>query len=588
VKSQLQLLWRAASRLIVFDLLLKLVTGLLVAPFIQVALGWTYAGSGSASITNADIPAFLLSPAGLAFLLLGSSCIVAAALAHQAGCLLILSNPALRPTAAIVGALVSLPRLATVGAAMFAWGLVVVVPLLVGALVIRNAYLSDHDINWYLATKPPEWAKALRLAAALAVPCVGVFAVLVVRWAFVVPVALFERRSGFGALRRSAQLIRGRALSIAAPLLGWLILSTLVTVALGVLFDTIAAGVLGSLGSSLSRMVATIALLGALVVGGFVLSLGAAAGYAAITLGLYPGEHRADVDAMPPRRLAWGTLAIGAAAAVVSGGVLARQVAARLDASRSVLVTAHRGSSLAAPENSIAAIRLAMEQGADYCEIDVQELRDGTIVVLHDTDLMRVGGRAEKVWEVDYADIRDLDSGSWFSAEFSDQRIATLSEVLDVVGDRMMLNIELKVHGHEKRFERSVVELLRERAFTERCVITSLDAGCINRVRELAPELVVGQIVTVSLGRIQGLEVDFLSMNASKATAARVRANRKAGLDTHVWTVNDREQAHRMIERGVDNIITDAPELIREVIDERRAMSDAELLLLALERRLRD
>ena len=110
----------------------------------------------------------------------------------------------------------------------------------------------------------------------------------------------------------------------------------------------------------------------------------------------------------------------------------------------------------------------------------------------------------------------------------------------------------------------------------------------LRRVRKLAPDLVIGQIVTVAVGRVEGLDVDFLSMNAQKATAGRIRVNRKAGLDTHVWTVNDRLAMHRMIERGAANIITDVPALLREVIDERAEMNDAELLLLALGRRLRD
>ena len=78
-------------------------------------------------------------------------------------------------------------------------------------------------------------------------------------------------------------------------------------------------------------------------------------------------------------------------------------------------ITAHRGSSMAAPENTLAAIARAIEDGADYAEIDVQETADGTVVVIHDTDLKRITGLAEKIWDVTYDEVRELDFGSWFS-----------------------------------------------------------------------------------------------------------------------------------------------------------------------------
>jgi glycerophosphoryl diester phosphodiesterase len=131
------------------------------------------------------------------------------------------------------------------------------------------------------------------------------------------------------------------------------------------------------------------------------------------------------------------------------------------------------------------------------------------------------------------------------------------------------------------------VLLVRENGFVGDSVVTSLDSAGLEQVRQAAPDIRIGQIVTVSIGDFVKLDVDFLSINAGVATPAQLRANRSAGLDTHVWTVNDRDTMERMIERGVNNIITDEPALLRRVIDERAALTDGELPLLALSARLR-
>ena len=95
-----------------------------------------------------------------------------------------------------------------------------------------------------------------------------------------------------------------------------------------------------------------------------------------------------------------------------------------------VEVTAHRGSSSSAPENTLSAIRQAIADQADYAEIDVQETLDGVIVVLHDSDLMRVTGKKLNIWETTFAKARKLDAGSWFSPEFAGEKIPTLEEAI--------------------------------------------------------------------------------------------------------------------------------------------------------------
>ena len=116
----------------------------------------------------------------------------------------------------------------------------------------------------------------------------------------------------------------------------------------------------------------------------------------------------------------------------------------RLDVREDVAVTAHRGASLQAPENSMAAFRAAHEAGADYVELDVQRTRDGAIVVFHDGDLLRMGGDPRKVSDLTLAEIQAIDIGTRRGPAYAGERVPTLAEVIDYARGRFRINVELK------------------------------------------------------------------------------------------------------------------------------------------------
>jgi glycerophosphoryl diester phosphodiesterase len=235
---------------------------------------------------------------------------------------------------------------------------------------------------------------------------------------------------------------------------------------------------------------------------------------------------------------------------------------------RQVLVTAHRGSSAEAPENTLSAIRLGIAQGADWVEIDVQEAGDGTLVVLHDTDLQRVSGDPRGVWELDRAALAKLEAGAWFSPHFAGEPIPTLAEVLDLARGRIGLNIELKHHGQEQRLVEGILDLVRAAGMGGDCLLTSEDLGALRRVKALAPQMRIGWIVDADPGDPRSLELDALSLHLPLATPGLVRACRAARVETHVWTVNDRADMIRLIGLGVTSIITDMPALLRQILAE--------------------
>jgi glycerophosphoryl diester phosphodiesterase len=113
-------------------------------------------------------------------------------------------------------------------------------------------------------------------------------------------------------------------------------------------------------------------------------------------------------------------------------------------------------------------------------------------------------------------------------------------------------------------------------------VITSLDYAALKQVAALEPRLKTGHIVTASVGNVLRTEADFLSLSSAQATGSLVRRAHRAGKQVHVWTVNQPEVMLRMIERGVDNIITDDPALVARVMRDRNGLDAAEILGLRL------
>lgn len=228
-------------------------------------------------------------------------------------------------------------------------------------------------------------------------------------------------------------------------------------------------------------------------------------------------------------------------------------------------VAAHRGYSAEAPENTIPAFEAAIANLTDYVELDVQELKDGTVVVMHDSNFKRVGGLKKNVWEVEYDDIKELDVGKWFSEEFEGTTIPTLEEVLELSKGRLKLNIEIKLNGHEKKLEETVVGLIEKYEMEDECVITSFQSKALKNVKKYNKNIKTGYVLHVAYGDFSHVEfADALSVNYSFATQSLVNDAHNAGMEVYVWTVNTSEAINEMLERGVDMIITDDPVLAEE------------------------
>lgn len=244
-------------------------------------------------------------------------------------------------------------------------------------------------------------------------------------------------------------------------------------------------------------------------------------------------------------------------------------------------VTAHRGAALMAPENTISALDYTVECGADYAEIDVQETADGELVLLHDNSLKRTAGVKKNVWEMTYAEIAQLDAGSSFNKKFRGEKIPTLDEVLKFCRGKLDLNIEIKYNGQNKGIVKKVVRIIEQNHFEDHCVITSMNYSFLKQVKKSNPNIRTGYIMTMTYGTVARIEAaDFFSVKYTYVDENFVREAHSFGKEVHAWTVNYRGDIKRMLDVGVDNIITDNPVLVRKVENQESDMETGFLDLM--------
>lgn len=244
-------------------------------------------------------------------------------------------------------------------------------------------------------------------------------------------------------------------------------------------------------------------------------------------------------------------------------------------------ITAHRGGAWKAPENTISALQYTIDSGADYAEIDVQETKDGELILLHDDSLKRTAGVKKNVWDMTLKQIEKLDAGASFHKKFRGEKIPEFTEVLKFCKGRLDLNIEIKYNGKNKGIVNKVVRAIKENHFEDHCVVTSMNYQFLKQIKKTAPEIRTGYIMTMTYGGVQGMEAaDFFSVKHTYVDEKFVTQAHALGKEVHVWTVNYKGDAKRMLDIGADNIITDDPIMVRKVQNRENGSSTGYVELL--------
>lgn len=231
-------------------------------------------------------------------------------------------------------------------------------------------------------------------------------------------------------------------------------------------------------------------------------------------------------------------------------------------------IFAHRGASAYAPENTLAAFTLALEQGAPAIEFDVKLSADRRVIAMHDPTLERTTNGVGKVASQPLAALRELDAGGWKDARYAGERIPTLEEIFETLGGKLFMNIELT--NYSTPFDGlvdEVVALVRRYGMQKHVLFSSFYPTNLMRAQRLLPETPCAQLSLPGWsGAWQRLGGHFLPLAAdhpytSDVTAQSVQRAHTRGRRVHVWTVNDPADMRRLRALGVDGIFTDDPPL---------------------------
>jgi glycerophosphoryl diester phosphodiesterase len=235
---------------------------------------------------------------------------------------------------------------------------------------------------------------------------------------------------------------------------------------------------------------------------------------------------------------------------------------------------AHQGACYEAPANTLAAFLLAVELGADGIEFDVHLSSDGEVVVIHDFTVDATTDGQGPVRDKPLSALKRLDAGSWFDPAFSGERIPTLGEVIDLVGQRLLLNIELKTQSlRGEGLAEAVVRIVEENHLLERVVISSFNPLSLWQVRRLNPSIPIGLLYAPDLPLFLRrpwfrylLQPEALHPSYTMVDDDYMRWARRQGYRVHTWTVDEPGEMWQLVQRDVDLIITNRPDLLTEVL----------------------
>ncbi len=244
------------------------------------------------------------------------------------------------------------------------------------------------------------------------------------------------------------------------------------------------------------------------------------------------------------------------------------------------LIIAHRGASGEAPENTLAAFQLALEQGCDGIELDIHLTKDGQLAVIHDENIKRTTNGEGLIGDMTTAEFKKYDAGSWFSNKYKGERIPLLEEVFELVPRDILVNIEIKnIPSFYKGIEEKLLNLLLRYKRVDNVIVSSFDHQCLYRLKMLNRNIKIGLLYFenvedhVGFAKLFGLPVESLHPDQRALRAEDVRKMIENGIKVFPWTCNSEESMKRMIHYGVSGIITNYPARLKSLIERKQKVT---------------
>lgn len=240
------------------------------------------------------------------------------------------------------------------------------------------------------------------------------------------------------------------------------------------------------------------------------------------------------------------------------------------------LIIGHRGASAHAPENTLAAFQRALELGADGVELDAKLTLDGKVVVIHDQTVDRTTGAHGVVREMTLEQLKSLDAGSFFGAEFAREQIPTLEEVFASVGAHTLVNVEITNYTSVgDALPDRICDLVIQYGLQDHVIFSSFHPFNLIRTKRRLPQVPVailtqpgaaGRLMRGPLGRLAAPR--FIHPYFSDVTETSLMQEHRRGRRVNAWTVDSPEEIRRLSRMGIDGIITDDPRLARKILEE--------------------
>lgn len=613
-RSVLRSLREHLRPLIAYHLFFTLLASSLLLPGIAWTLSHLLGRFNRPVLTSAELLDLLLSPGGMLWLLLAIALTFLVLYLQQAGMILVAvrrrDNHFQLAFVALWQTLHRLPSLAGLVAVQVGAHLLLAAPLVLALGWLYGVFLGGLDPYYVQQVRPPAFWQYLALATPPALLWAYVAASLYVRWILALPIVTLEQRSPLAALRRSHRLTRRRTRPLTVAVIALLLVIIALPLATSALFERLFAPLLWWLPEHDTVLIpATLAYVALHVLVTLAIAFLGIAANALLSACLYLRlAHRQPHPAPPPADAHPGRLAWAVELGVVLFAVAqAWWIVNSFELRDEVAIIAHRGSSLAAPENTLAAVEQAIADRADLVEIDVRLTADGEVVLYHDRSLQRLTGDPRHLGELPLAELREFDVGGWFGDAFVGESIPTLGETFAITRGRAGLMIDMKPDpGSEVALAEAVIEALRrEEALRHACRATirvpQSAAHCgdpdvigetrlavampwlIEAIKLRQPALRITLLAQLIVpGTLERRGFDALGLRHNRISEEEIRLASHYDYEVHAWTVNGRREMSRMIDLGVDAIITDHPARLAALMEQRSELSDGALLLVKL------
>lgn len=250
-----------------------------------------------------------------------------------------------------------------------------------------------------------------------------------------------------------------------------------------------------------------------------------------------------------------------------------RDILSQWYANDDVLIFGHRGASAYAPMNTIPAFELAAEQGAHGVELDVHLTADGELIIVHDFTIDHTTDGTGTITDRTLAELKEFDAGSWFDTRFAGEKLPTLDEVFEAVGDKLYINVEIKTLSRTADgTEEVVAECIHRHNMAERVIVSSFNPYVLKRFRPIAPDIPIGYLLhpasltDESRTILTPNDYEALHYYQDMLGDDELEFAKKHDKPINTWTVNDTELAVRLKSQGVRGIITDTPDVMKQAL----------------------